>query len=154
MNNVSARQQRHLDALKLVRFICTQLDKKSDSAVKEYFFPRMSPPILHLATKHGIFELVEVCLNYFPDLVWEESWEGKHLLHAAVEHRRERIFDHIMRLVGGSAGIYTKKELAGENNILHLAARLAPWRQLHSVPGPAFQIQRELQWFKVKLWFM
>ncbi|KAI3495772.1 hypothetical protein L1887_38118 [Cichorium endivia] len=34
------------------------------------------------------------------------------------------------------------------NNILHLAARLAPSNKLNLISGAALQIQRELQWFK------
>ncbi|GJT86119.1 ankyrin repeat-containing domain, PGG domain protein [Tanacetum coccineum] len=34
------------------------------------------------------------------------------------------------------------------NNLLHLAARLAPTNKLNLISGAALQIQRELQWFK------
>ena len=35
------------------------------------------------------------------------------------------------------------------SSILHVVAKLAPSGQLNSVSGSAFQVQRELQWFKV-----
>ncbi|KAJ0016736.1 hypothetical protein Pint_12056 [Pistacia integerrima] len=35
-----------------------------------------------------------------------------------------------------------------ENNILHLAGKLAPLYQLNRIPGAALKMQRELQWFK------
>ena len=59
------------------------------------------------------------------------------------------IYNLVMLLVGENAGAYAGTKVEGQNNILHLAANLAPTPQLHSVPGPAFQMQRELQWFKV-----
>ena len=43
----------------------------------------------------------------------------------------------------------TIKDPSG-NNLLHLAARLAPSSKLNLISGAALQIQRELQWFKVK----
>ncbi|CAA2990513.1 Ankyrin repeat-containing protein At3g12360 [Olea europaea subsp. europaea] len=42
--------------------------------------------------------------------------------------------------------LYTEKN--SNNNILHLAAKLAPSSRLNSVSGAALQMQRELQWFK------
>ena len=35
------------------------------------------------------------------------------------------------------------------DNILHIAAKLAPPHRLHTITGAALQMQRELQWFKV-----
>ncbi|KAK4354126.1 hypothetical protein RND71_026320 [Anisodus tanguticus] len=35
------------------------------------------------------------------------------------------------------------------NTMLHLAGKLAPQNKLNLVSGPALQMQRELQWFKV-----
>lgn len=39
----------------------------------------------------------------------------------------------------------------GFNNFLHVAAMLAPASYLNGIPGAALQMQRELQWFKVRI---
>ncbi|CAI9095086.1 OLC1v1030945C1 [Oldenlandia corymbosa var. corymbosa] len=145
-----ARQKEHQDALNLVHFICKILQKRSKSEILEYFLPSESdsPEILHLATEHGVYELVQVCLNYFPDLIWYANNDKRQLLHVAIEHRRPLIFNHIIELIGENTKAYADVEDEDKNNILHLAANLAPTPQLHSVRGPAFQMQRELQWFK------
>ncbi|KAM0040220.1 hypothetical protein Hdeb2414_s0012g00391261 [Helianthus debilis subsp. tardiflorus] len=36
-------------------------------------------------------------------------------------------------------------------NLLYLAAKLVPEDKLNKVTGAALQMQRELQWFKVKM---
>ncbi|XP_027092053.1 uncharacterized protein [Coffea arabica] len=73
---------------------------------------------------------------------------GRLLLHVAIEHRRVKIFNHLIDYIGKNTKAYADLKLEGNNNSLHLAANLAPTPQLQSVPGPAFQMQRELQWFK------
>lgn len=152
MKIVSEKQQRHKNALELIHFICKQLQKLSDSSVMDYFLPPNRPAILHSATEHGVIELVQVCLKYFPDLIWYSSpGDQKLLLHVAIKHQRIKIFNYLIHLIGENAGPYAGAIIEGEDNILHLAARLPPTPQLHSVPGPAFQMQRELQWLKVIL---
>ncbi|XP_027149046.1 ankyrin repeat-containing protein NPR4-like [Coffea eugenioides] len=185
--------------------------------VQDFFIPKNSTAILHLAVENGVFELVDECLKAFPDLIWyadkppkvEESvqprhahytsevvgrllwkdatqhehaststaklyhhgteyadttsghWEwhegqyadtatrtGRLLLHVAIEHRRVEIFNYLIKLIGKNTKAYADLKLEGNNNSLHLAANLAPTPQLQSVPGPAFQMQRELQWFR------
>nr|XP_027090920.1 ankyrin repeat-containing protein NPR4-like [Coffea arabica] len=70
------------------------------------------------------------------------------LLHVAIEHRRVEIFNYLITYIGKNTKAYADLKIEGNNNSLHLAANLAPTPQLQSVPGPAFQMQRELQWFK------
>ncbi|CDP21828.1 unnamed protein product, partial [Coffea canephora] len=73
---------------------------------------------------------------------------GRLLLHVAIEHRRVELFNYMITYIGKNTKAYADLKLEGNNNSLHLAAKLAPTPQLQSVPGPAFQMQRELQWFR------
>ncbi|XP_027091115.1 uncharacterized protein [Coffea arabica] len=189
-------------------------EEKEMDFVTDFFIPKDSTAILHLAVEHGVFELVEKCLKAFPDLIWYADkppksvpsrhahytsevvgrllwndttqhehaststakmyhhgteyanttsghWEwhegqcadtatrtGRLLLHVAIEHRRVEIFNYLITLIGKNTKAYADLKLEGNNNSLHLAANLAPTPQLQSVQGPAFQMQRELQWFK------
>ncbi|CDP00887.1 unnamed protein product [Coffea canephora] len=150
IREVSKIKERHLQALGIVEFVCEQLKKEEDTnSVQEYFIPDNHTPILHLAIEQGAFKLVEECLNHFPDLIWYADRKTELLLlHAAVEHRQVKIFNHIIDLIGNNTKAFAELQADKGNNILHLAAKLASTSQVASVPGPAFQMQLEFQWFK------
>ena len=152
IREVSKIKERHLQALGIVEFVCEQLKKEEDTnSVQEYFIPDNHTPILHLAIEQGAFKLVEECLNHFPDLIWYANRKAKLLLlHVAVEHRQVKIFNHIIELIGNNTKAFAELQADKGNNILHLAAKLASTSQVASVPGPAFQMQLEFQWFKVR----
>ena len=141
----------HLHALRLVDFVCEEIEEKDINFVQEYFFPNDNTPILHLAIEHGVFQLVQECLNRFLDLIW---YADKHterlLLHAAIEHRRVEIFNLMVALIGKNTKAHAHLNVEGANNCLHLGAKLASMPQLHSVPGLAFHMQRELQRFDIE----
>lgn len=64
--------------------------------------------------------------------------------------RQEKVFNLIFRM-SDHKNLLLMSHDDEENNILHLAGRLAPLKQLNLVPGAALQMQRELRWFKVRL---
>ncbi|XP_022893850.1 uncharacterized protein LOC111408310 [Olea europaea var. sylvestris] len=69
------------------------------------------------------------------------------IFHLAVTRLQEKVFcliDHT-RAIKDLLMIFRDKS---GNNILHLAAKLAPSNRLDSVSGAALQKQRELLWFK------
>ena len=89
-NFKAAKQQKkkHKDAQDLVHYVCQQLLSFETYEMMAYFLPDGFHAILHLATVHGAFELVEICLKYFPNLIWYTSGSDERLLlHVAVEHR-------------------------------------------------------------------
>ncbi|CAI9108378.1 OLC1v1007951C1 [Oldenlandia corymbosa var. corymbosa] len=155
MKIVTEEQRKHKDALKLVDFICDQLQKKSDEDILDYFMPSNSTSVLDIGIRNGAFDLVNTCIRNFPELIWykfrstDGDSENLFLLHVAVKHRQAEIFNYVLYLIGEDAGRpFSRASDIESNNILHLAANLAPILQLHSVPGPIFQMQRELQWFQ------
>ena len=100
------------------------------------------------AVKKGRVEFVIAILNACPELVWcvENSTERNIFMLAAL-HRQEEVF----RLLCKSAAKNSK--LAGadkdSNSILHIAAMFEPSAKRNPVPGAAFLMQREAQWYKV-----
>ncbi|PWA39726.1 ankyrin repeat-containing domain, PGG domain protein [Artemisia annua] len=64
-----------------------------------------------------------------------------------VINRSEKIFNLLYEMSEHKNIYKTIKDSSG-NNLLHLAARLAPANKLNLISGAALQIQRELQWFK------
>ncbi|XP_075645460.1 uncharacterized protein LOC142616507 [Castanea sativa] len=99
------------------------------------------------AVKKGRVEFVTAILNACPKLVWcvENSTE-RNIFMLAVLHRQDEVF----RLICKSAAKNSK--LAGadkdSNSILHIAAMFEPSAKRNTVPGAAFLMQREVQWYK------
>ncbi|KAM5552367.1 hypothetical protein ABKV19_026960 [Rosa sericea] len=102
---------------------------------------------LFIATKMGNFEFVAELLHSYPDLIWETDEKHRSLFHIAVMFHDTSFFNLLNQLGVYKDFIVSFKD-DENNNILHLAAKLAPPNQLGAVPGPAFQMQRELLWFK------
>ncbi|KAL5824378.1 hypothetical protein ACOSQ3_020441 [Xanthoceras sorbifolium] len=72
-------KMRHKYALELVTFVCDRAKPMSNRKFVKFFL-----------------EIVKICLQHFPDLIWlRKSW--KTVLHVAIEHRRELIFNLIYK---------------------------------------------------------
>ncbi|KAI4335215.1 hypothetical protein L6164_013883 [Bauhinia variegata] len=69
-----------------------------------------------------------------------------YIIHAAIKNRQEKIFNLLCNMPISKTFVLVLDE--SQKSTSHLAARLAPPTQLGSIPGTAFQMQRELQWFK------
>ncbi|XP_039168262.1 uncharacterized protein LOC104445800 [Eucalyptus grandis] len=106
-----------------------------------------SQPLL-IAAGFGIVEIVTELVRSNPDLIWTVDEKSHNIFHVAVMYRGEKIFDVIHDLGAHKDMITTYKDPDNNNNLLHLAAKLAPLDQLNSVSGAALQMQRELLWFK------
>ncbi|XP_038710607.1 uncharacterized protein LOC120005182 [Tripterygium wilfordii] len=143
IKQIRNKKLRHKHALKLVHFVCKQVTTMTTTEVFQYFVTHAT---LAVATMSGVVEIVSVCLQYFPDLLWF-PFENQTLMHFAVEHRQEKIFNLLYaRTAINKQQAYSLWDT--NNNILTMAAKLSPYPQLSSVSGAALQMQREMQWFK------
>jgi hypothetical protein len=106
--------------------------------------------LLFDATKLGNYEFLAVLINSYPDLIWELDDQDRSIIHVAVLHRHASIFN-LVHEIGSIKDLIVTVTDDDENNILHMAAKLAPQNQLNLVSGAALQMQRELVWFKVLL---
>ncbi|KAI4332583.1 hypothetical protein L6164_017480 [Bauhinia variegata] len=123
--------------------------KDSDSEVKE----TISTPshVLFEAVGAGNFEFLAKLLSYCPDLIWELDTRNRSIIHFAVLHRQSDIFNLIHEIGSNKDIIISYVDPEDGNNLLHLAAKLAPTDQLEMISGAAFQMRLELLWFeKVK----
>ena len=103
---------------------------------------------LHLAAKEGNVEFVLRVSKAFPQLNFRVSSGLWNTFFFAIKHRQAEVFNLIH-------GLRVKNMIATQidtfgNNMLHVAGQLAPPSQLNRIAGPALQMQRELQWFKVR----
>ncbi|OVA16338.1 Ankyrin repeat [Macleaya cordata] len=133
----------HIQAMELLKCICYQISLMSNHDILQFF---LNSNILSTATKFGIVELVYECIQIFPDQIWFLPM-GRSIFHIAVENRKEKIFN-LMYGMSAQKKILASWRVESNNNILHLAAKIAPSPQLHIVSGAALQMQRELQWYK------
>lgn len=115
-----------------------------DGSLTKYFSREAG--LMFNATSCGIIEMLRIICQFCADLIWL-SKNGKSLIHIAIKHRQENVFNFLSEKNARNK-IHSDRSIKS-GPILHLAAKLAPFPQLSSVSGMALQMQRELQWFKV-----
>lgn len=104
--------------------------------------------MLHDAARVGNVEFLRVLINSYPDLAWKVDGKRKSIFHVAVENRQESVFSLIYEM--GEFLDYLPYYFDEENmSLLELAAKRADPSHLNRVSGAAFQMHRELIWFKV-----
>ena len=103
------------------------------------------------AVEKGNFNFI-VMLRYAKREILEElDGMSRNIYMRAIEHRQGNVFSLIFDEkdddeIKLSVNVWQDKL---NNNLLHMAATLAPPTALDCISGPALQLQRELQWFKV-----
>ncbi|KAL2251019.1 UNVERIFIED_CONTAM: hypothetical protein Sindi_2224200 [Sesamum indicum] len=129
-------------AMELVKCLC--LESVNVDTVKSASI--FKPAVISSATC-GLYEVIEEILSSFPSAIWCLDPEHHDLFQIAVMNRRETIFNLLYDLEE-HAHLVTQNTDSHNNNILHLAGKLAPPHRLSIVSGAALQMQRELQWYK------
>lgn len=138
-------KHKHHCAVELVKRVCIKIQELPVVNQAEFF---VTSKILYEAGCSGIVEILKICYQYFPDLIWLPlSNNNEYLIHIAVKYRQENIFN----LLCGekSRNKIVSSHLNNAGTILHVAAKLAPYPQLKTISGTALQMQKEMQWFKV-----
>ncbi|GLT30491.1 hypothetical protein SLA2020_052870 [Shorea laevis] len=89
-------------------------------------------------------------INANADITWSTTnpEDSRNVFAYAVSHRQEKLarllYEH-----GASRDTNIVSSIDEDgNNVLHLAAKLAPHSQLSRISGAALQLQTELRWFK------
>ncbi|XP_062017875.1 uncharacterized protein LOC133734257 [Rosa rugosa] len=107
-----------------------------------------SPPTpLLLATRHGILEIVDEILKVYPLAVEHISEMGQNLLHVAVLHRQLDVFQRVIRMESPKSRLVRRIDNNGFT-ILHHVGNMAFYKG-STQPGPALQLQEELEWFEI-----
>ncbi|KAJ0580505.1 putative cation transporter, ankyrin repeat-containing domain, PGG domain-containing protein [Helianthus annuus] len=145
IKNLHDRKLINHEANKLLILICKEIKGVSDSKLDMMEIDKA----VMTAIKYGIVEFVNELLNYNPDFIWREDKRGRSIFSHAIVLRNEKIFSLFYRL-GTKKSIVASRHDIFKNNFLHLAAKLSPPAHLEHISGPALQMQRELQWYKVE----
>ncbi|XP_019077007.1 uncharacterized protein LOC100266696 isoform X2 [Vitis vinifera] len=134
-------------SLKLVKHLWQQVIVQPHSEILDLI--RSPSPLLLVAAELGNTVFLTELIAIYPDLIWEVDDHNRSIFHIAVLHRQENIFNLIYE-IGSMKDLIVPNKDENDNNILHLAGRLAPPRQRNIVVGAALQMQRELLWFRVE----
>lgn len=114
--------------------------------------------VLFDAAEVGNFGFLSELISAHPSLIWEVDNKNQSIIHTAVSYRHASIFN-LVHEIGSQKDLivtYIVKEdnpsssspKTKNNNLLHLAAKLAPPDQLELVSGAALQMCLEIIWFK------
>ncbi|KAM5585449.1 ankyrin repeat-containing protein [Rosa sericea] len=103
--------------------------------------------LLFDAAELGNYEFLAALMSSYPELVWETDEKNRTIIHVAVLHRHASIFN-LVHEIGSIKDVIVTYEDGQGNNIVHMAAKLAPRNQLNLVSGVALQMHRELVWFE------
>ncbi|KAI9198701.1 hypothetical protein LWI28_020823 [Acer negundo] len=98
------------------------------------------------ATRTGVIELVKEILHMHPQAVDHISHKKQNILHVAASYRQREIFELVKKMQ-----IPTSRLILGIDTesytVLHHVADTRNYT-VGTRPGPAYQLQEELEWFK------
>ncbi|KAF5472267.1 hypothetical protein F2P56_009001 [Juglans regia] len=103
--------------------------------------------LLFNAARSGNVEFLIILIRSYPDLIWEVDLKNRSIFHLAIKYRQENVFNLIYEL-GAIKDIIALYADQHNNNMLHLAAEIAPSERLNVISGAALQMQKVLLWFK------
>ncbi|XP_058726430.1 uncharacterized protein LOC131597774 [Vicia villosa] len=138
----------------LVKFLWTTILDKYYYSEAELRKIRNEPfQLIFYAAKDGNFGFLSELISGYPELIRDTDSKNRTILHVAVMYRHASIFNMVnqMGYVINAISLYEDEQ---GNNLLHLAANLAPQSQLELVSGAAFQMSLELLWFEVQFLYL
>ncbi|RVW98425.1 hypothetical protein CK203_026838 [Vitis vinifera] len=135
----------HIQALELVKCLWSEVLLMNELQVGELI--RTPSRLLFTAAELGIVEFLIELIRVYPDLIWKVDTQSRSIFHIAVVHRQEKVFN-LIHEIGALKDLIASYRDENNNNMLHLAGKLAPSDRLKTDSGAALQLRRELHWFK------
>lgn len=129
----------------LVKLLCKKLESMSYREATV-----IANDAILIAPRLGIRHVVEMIVDAFRDATYAAvAGSGQLIFHVAVENRSEDVYN----LIYQSDLQYIDTEAVDNdgNSLLHAAGKLGPSVKLNQISGAALQMQRELQWYKVRV---
>ncbi|GJT54596.1 ankyrin repeat-containing domain, PGG domain protein, partial [Tanacetum coccineum] len=100
---------------------------------------------MFIAAEMGNTTFIVELIRQYPHLIRNVNHNNQTIFHVAVEHRHEGMYNLLYER--SSYEDLIKQDVNG-NNVLHLVAKSAKRKRLQDVSGVAFQMQRDLLWFR------
>ncbi|KAI6679111.1 hypothetical protein NL676_032992 [Syzygium grande] len=137
---------RHVVAVELAKQVCIAIASKDTTEINDFW---QEGQVLVRATARGVSELVKLCIQFFPELIWIAP-NGVSLVAHAVKYRRERTLGLFLKVSStNEMSLVPAPTLEKTKRIMKEAAEYKPTLdEVINVSGAAFRMQRELQWFK------
>ncbi|KAI9197635.1 hypothetical protein LWI28_001896 [Acer negundo] len=121
-------------------------DTEDESEMAEDYKHQVETPLL-AATRTGVIELVKEILKKHPQAVEHVSHNMQNISHVAASYRRRDIFELVKKIE-----IPTRRLIMGIDkdgySVLHHVADNSNYNG-GTRPGPAYQLQEELEWFQM-----
>ncbi|KAI7734940.1 hypothetical protein M8C21_006731 [Ambrosia artemisiifolia] len=132
---------KHNKVLTILKFICEEVSKLEDN-------PEYYEKALILAVENNIPEVIEQITKHFPLSIRNTRDNGYTLYQRSIMYRSENAYNYLVYDKTCQKGLRHQDSFSSDDNLLHMAAKVAPQDKLNMVTGAALQMQRELQWFK------
>ncbi|KAF8036163.1 hypothetical protein BT93_C1998 [Corymbia citriodora subsp. variegata] len=157
IKRVHEMKLRHMAAVQLVKEVCAEISKMKTTKMDQF----LEKDLLDIAAENGIREVVKLCIQTFSHLS-RISRHGKKLTTLAVKCRQERTLSLFLKVNSANELSLVRAPTWNESKDMMLAAAEYPAKEYYPnlnaltyVVGAAFQMQRELQWFKaVETWII
>lgn len=134
-----------MPAANLLEHIWKEVSALDDGAIGELL--RELSRVLFTAVELGNSGFLTVLIPLHPVLLLKVNDQKQSIFHVAVAHRHEKIF-RLIYDIGAHKDMIAAYKDENDNNMLHLAGKLAPPIQLKIDSGAALQMRQELLWFK------
>ncbi|KAK3438817.1 hypothetical protein EUGRSUZ_C03644 [Eucalyptus grandis] len=143
---------RHVAAIKLAKEVCIAISHGTSTEITNFL-----RDVLGEATVRGITEIVKLCIQFFPELIWISPNDkfGKRLTSKAVQYRQERTLSLFLKVSSTNGLSLVPGPTEEESHQMmeaaadYAAAEYQPrFDAVTNVAGAAFQMQREIQWYK------
>ncbi|KAL8209306.1 hypothetical protein R6Q57_006038 [Mikania cordata] len=103
--------------------------------------------VIFEATRQDAVKVVKEIVSRFPNAISTINEDGHDIIQLAVINRSGKVYRLLYRM-SKLKNTNTTIKFPFKNNLLHMAARLAPENKIKPTYGPALQMRLELQWFK------
>ncbi|GKV46073.1 hypothetical protein SLEP1_g53085 [Rubroshorea leprosula] len=102
------------------------------------------------AIKNGTPEIAIEILKVNTNILWNyvDPEDSRNMFACAIAHRQEEVAQFLYKFNARISTNIGFTEDRDGNNLLHIAAKLAPRTHLDYISGAALQLQSELRWFE------
>ena len=139
----------HVQLSSILNFMCDAIKHLNHQEMRD----GLVYEAVYSAVQNGTVEIIKILCEARPELLFRGLEDGKNIFHYAVECRQENVYSLIYGV--RKRNLITTLRDNSDNSILHYAGMLSPLAQkkLDGIAGAALQMQRERQWYKVRIIF-
>ncbi|XP_039165811.1 ankyrin repeat-containing protein ITN1 [Eucalyptus grandis] len=149
IKRVHEKKRVHVEAVELGKQVCMAISCMSTTEITEFF---QDGNLLYQATLRGISEIVKLCIQFFPELIRIRPF-GNSLPSHAMQFRQPRTLGLFLKLSSTAELSLVLRPTFNDSE--GMMKSVVSYGFDSDVTGAAFEMQRELQWFKaVESWII